>query len=74
MSLPYGFFSSYEDGGYQKSDLGKMTFLLNGKPVDALALIIHRSAQDAVGREWVKKLRKFYGLSSCSFSNIQKFR
>jgi len=36
-----------------------MTFLLNGKPVDALALIVHRSAQETVGRQWVKKLRKF---------------
>lgn len=34
-----------------------MVFLLNGKPVDALALIVHRSAQDAIGRAWVKKLR-----------------
>ncbi|KAF8965297.1 Guf1 protein [Flammula alnicola] len=48
----------YEDAGYKKSDLAKMTFLLNGKPVDALALIVHRSAQDAVGRQWVKKLHK----------------
>jgi translation elongation factor EF-4 len=35
-----------------------MVFLLNGKPVDALALIVHRSAEQAVGRRWVKKLRK----------------
>ncbi|KDR73578.1 hypothetical protein GALMADRAFT_142054 [Galerina marginata CBS 339.88] len=48
----------YEDAGYRKSDLAKMTFLLNGKPVDALALIVHRSAQDTVGRQWVKKLHK----------------
>ncbi|XP_006457921.1 hypothetical protein AGABI2DRAFT_183037 [Agaricus bisporus var. bisporus H97] len=48
----------YEDAGYKKSDLGKMTFLLNGKPVDALALIIHRSAQEIIGRQWVKKLHK----------------
>ncbi|KIK59544.1 hypothetical protein GYMLUDRAFT_74444 [Collybiopsis luxurians FD-317 M1] len=48
----------YEDAGYQKSDLAKMVFLLNGKPVDALALVVHRSAQDAVGRAWVKKLHK----------------
>lgn len=34
-----------------------MTFLLNSKPVDALALIVHRSAQDTIGRAWVKKLR-----------------
>lgn len=36
-----------------------MTFLLNSKPVDALALIVHRSAQQAVGRAWVRKLRRF---------------
>ncbi|KAJ3931212.1 MAG: P-loop containing nucleoside triphosphate hydrolase protein [Lentinula lateritia] len=48
----------YEDAGYQKSDLAKMVFLLNGKPVDALALIVHRSAQDTIGRAWVKKLHK----------------
>ncbi|KAH9483887.1 Translation factor guf1 mitochondrial [Psilocybe cubensis] len=48
----------YEDAGYRSSDLAKMVFLLNGKPVDALALIVHRSAQDAIGRQWVKKLHK----------------
>ena len=26
--------------------------------MDALALIVHRSAEQAVGRRWVKKLRK----------------
>ena len=34
-----------------------MTFLLNGKAIDALALIVHRSQQETVGRLWVKKLR-----------------
>ncbi|KAK0228813.1 P-loop containing nucleoside triphosphate hydrolase protein [Armillaria fumosa] len=48
----------YEDAGYQKSDLAKMVFLLNGKPVDALALVVHKSAQDKIGRAWVKKLHK----------------
>ena len=37
----------------------EMVFLLNSKPVDALALIVHRSAQESVGRAWVKKLREF---------------
>lgn len=36
-----------------------MTFLLNGKPVDALALILHRSVEQEVGRMWVKKLRQW---------------
>ena len=35
-----------------------MTFLLNGRPVDALALIVHKSAEQEVGRAWTKKLRK----------------
>jgi elongation factor 4 len=48
----------YEDGGYKASDLTKMVFLLNGKPVDALALVVHRSAQHEVGKKWVKKLHK----------------
>ncbi|KAF6763966.1 P-loop containing nucleoside triphosphate hydrolase protein [Ephemerocybe angulata] len=48
----------YEDAGYQSSDLAKMSFLLNAKPVDALALIVHRSAQEKVGRHWVKKLHQ----------------
>ncbi|RXW18968.1 hypothetical protein EST38_g6886 [Candolleomyces aberdarensis] len=48
----------YEDAGYQKSDLAKMSFLLNAKPVDALALVVHRSAQEKVARHWVKKLHQ----------------
>jgi translation elongation factor EF-4 len=35
-----------------------MTFLLNGKPVDALALVVHRSVVQEVGKAWVTKLRK----------------
>jgi translation elongation factor EF-4 len=37
---------------------GQMIFLLNNKPVDALALIVHRSAEQTIGRMWVKKLRE----------------
>ncbi|KAJ7074297.1 P-loop containing nucleoside triphosphate hydrolase protein [Mycena amicta] len=48
----------YEEAGYRASNLAKMVFLLNGKPVDALALIIHRSKEDDIGRAWVKKLVK----------------
>ncbi|KAJ7510108.1 P-loop containing nucleoside triphosphate hydrolase protein [Mycena galericulata] len=48
----------YEEAGYKASNLAKMVFLLNGKPVDALALIVHRSHEDAVGKLWVKKLVK----------------
>ncbi|KAF8211977.1 P-loop containing nucleoside triphosphate hydrolase protein [Mycena galopus ATCC 62051] len=48
----------YEEAGYRPSNLAKMVFLLNGKPVDALALIVHRSHEDAIGKLWVKKLVK----------------
>lgn len=48
----------YEDAGYKRSNLVKMIFLLNNKPVDALALIVHRSAEQSIGRMWVKKLHK----------------
>lgn len=30
--------------------------MLNGKPVDALAMIVHRSAAQSIGRAWTKKL------------------
>ncbi|KAJ7047057.1 P-loop containing nucleoside triphosphate hydrolase protein [Mycena alexandri] len=48
----------YEEAGYKASDLAKMVFLLNGKPVDALALVVHRSNEDKIGKLWVKKLVK----------------
>jgi translation elongation factor EF-4 len=34
-----------------------MDVLLNGKPVDALATVLHRSQVQQVGREWAKKLK-----------------
>jgi translation elongation factor EF-4 len=37
-----------------------MSFLLNAKPVDALAIIVHQSAQQKVGQQWVKKLRTYH--------------
>ncbi|KAG6889824.1 Translation factor guf1 mitochondrial [Termitomyces sp. Mi166 len=48
----------YEDAGYKQSDLAKLSFLLNGNPVDALAIIVHRSVADTLARVWVKKLHK----------------
>lgn len=34
-----------------------MMFHLNGKPIDALAMVLHKSSVAKVGRTWVKKLR-----------------
>ena len=36
----------------------QMTFLLNHRPVDALALIVHSSGVEETGRHWVEKLCK----------------
>ncbi|RKP25914.1 hypothetical protein SYNPS1DRAFT_32872 [Syncephalis pseudoplumigaleata] len=36
---------------------GQMDVLLNGKPVDALATVLHRSQVQAVGRDWAKRLK-----------------
>ena len=43
-SLSSGYASfDYETAGYQESDLVKMDILLNGDPIDALSVIVHRS-------------------------------
>nr|GAT48481.1 predicted protein [Mycena chlorophos] len=43
---------------YEEAGPAILVFLLNGKPVDALALVIHRSKEDEIGRVRVKKLVK----------------
>ncbi|CAJ0833701.1 18887_t:CDS:10 [Entrophospora sp. SA101] len=45
----------YEDMGYQKSDIVKMDVLLNKKPVDALAAIMHRSQVNRVAKRRQKE-------------------
>lgn len=48
----------YEAAGYIPSDLVKMNILLNGKPVDALSVIVHTDKAYYLGRELAKKLRE----------------
>lgn len=48
----------YEDNGYKHSDIVKLELLVNGKGVDALAQVMHRSQVETVGREWVKKFKE----------------
>lgn len=58
-SLSSGYASfDYEDGGYEPADLVKMDILLNGKPVDALSVIVHRDQAYYIGRDMVGRLRK----------------
>ncbi len=47
----------YEITDYQESDLVKMNILVNGEPVDALALIVHRSQADFRGRRLCERLK-----------------
>jgi len=48
----------YEMTGYRASDLVKVDILVNGRPVDALSVICHRSEADRRGRRIVQLLRK----------------
>ncbi|KAJ8328664.1 Translation factor guf1 mitochondrial [Batrachochytrium dendrobatidis] len=57
-SISSGYASfDYEDAGYDKADLVKVSILLNSKPVDALATIVHRSQAEHVAKDWVRRLK-----------------
>ena len=47
----------YEPVGYLQSDLIKLDVLVNGEPVDALSIIVHKEKSSERGRELISKLR-----------------
>ncbi|QSQ15342.1 translation elongation factor 4 [Myxococcus landrumensis] len=48
----------YELSGYQEADLARLDILINGDPVDALSVIVHRERAYLRGREVCQKLKE----------------
>ncbi|MNL35030.1 Elongation factor 4 [compost metagenome] len=58
-SISKGYASlEYEFLNFEESDLVKLDILINGEPVDALSLIIHRSKAQTRGRALTEKMKE----------------
>jgi GTP-binding protein LepA len=48
----------YEELGYRAANLAKVDILVNGEPVDALSLIVHRDKAQSIGRSLTERLKE----------------
>ncbi len=48
----------YEELGYRAANLAKVDILVNGEPVDALSLIVHRDRAQSTGRALTERLKQ----------------
>jgi GTP-binding protein LepA len=48
----------YEELGYRAANLAKVDILVNGEPVDALSLIVHRDRAQSAGRALAERLKQ----------------